>query len=226
MSAGGAEPDEVADVPPVPPVPRTLRTLGAAHGALVHGRRVRRLAEAIAPLLEPGWSVVDVGCGDGRLAALVAELRGGLDMQGLELSVRGETHVPVRAFDGRHLPLDDRSVDAVVLVDVLHHTDDPAVLLREAARVARRAVVLKDHRTAHPFARPTLRFMDWVGNRAHGVPLPYHYWSERQWRAAWQSSGLDVASFRTKLGLYPWPASWVFESGLHFVAKLVPRGGA
>jgi 2-polyprenyl-3-methyl-5-hydroxy-6-metoxy-1,4-benzoquinol methylase len=35
------------------------------------------------------------------------------------------------------------SFDVVMFVDVLHHTKDPMVLLREARRVARRAIVVK-----------------------------------------------------------------------------------
>lgn len=196
--------------------------LGKTHGQLVHGRRVQRLAAALAGMTEPGWRVADVGCGDGRVGALVAKLSSGIEVQGYERLPRDDTAIPVHAFDGRRIPLDDDAVDAVMMVDVLHHTDDPGELLSEAARVSRHAVLLKDHRTARPLALPTLRFMDWVGNRAHDVPLPYNYWSEDRWRAAWQERDLAVERFETHLGLYPWPANWLFESGLHFVARLRP----
>ena len=90
----------------------------------------------------------------------------------------------------------------------------------EARRVARRAIVVKDHRTSRPLARPTLRVMDWIGNRPHGVPLPYNYWSEARWRAAWKELELRIEHYQTRLDLYPGPARWIFESGLHFLAKL------
>jgi SAM-dependent methyltransferase len=198
------------------------KAVGRTHGQLVHGRRVRRLAVALAELTEPGWRIADVGCGDGRVGALVQALATDVVIEGYERLPRADTAIPVHAFDGERIPVADGAVDAVMLVDVLHHTDDPGVLLAEAARVARHAVLLKDHRTARPLALPTLRLMDWVGNRAHGVPLPYNYWSEERWRAAWQEHELTVEAFRTRLGLYPWPADWLFESGLHFVARLRP----
>ncbi len=202
---------------------RLLQALGQTHGRLVHGRRVRMLARAIGAGLEPGWSVLDVGCGDGRLGSLLAEQGQGLSVRGLDRFVRPQTLIPVAEFDGETLPVEDGGVDAVVLVDVLHHTPDPLVLLREARRVARRAVILKDHRMERPLAGATLRFMDWVGNRPHGVPLPYNYWPEARWRAAWRELGLRVESFETRLGIYPWAARWAFEHGLHFVARLVPE---
>jgi hypothetical protein len=69
-------------------------------------------------------------------------------------------------------------------------------------------------------AGPTLRFMDWVGNKHHGVRLPYNYWPEARWRAAWKALGLRVEAFHTRLDLYPGPFRWLFESGLQFVARL------
>jgi SAM-dependent methyltransferase len=180
------------------------------------------LAAAIAPLLQPDWRVADVGCGDGQLASLLMEAVPGLKVEGFELAARPATAIPVHVFDGSRLPVPDKSFDAVLFVDVLHHTPDPAVLLAEAARVASRAVVIKDHRMARPLAGLTLRFMDWVGNRPHGVVLPYNYWPENRWRQTWNKLGLIVDTFETRIGLYPWPASWAFECGLHFVARLTP----
>ena len=55
-----------------------------------------------------------------------------------------------------------------MFVDVLHHTDDPMVLLREAGRVASGFVLIKDHTQNGILAGRRLRFMDWVGNARHG----------------------------------------------------------
>jgi SAM-dependent methyltransferase len=195
------------------------------HGRLVHRRRVRVLAGLIAPLVEPGWRVADIGCGDGTLADLLRRHRSPLIVEGFETSVRPRTAIPVQAFDGVRIPLESGSVDAALLIDVLHHTRDPVTLLAEAVRVARCVVIVKDHRLARLGAAPLLRLMDWVGNRGHGIGPPFNYWSEAQWRATWQLLGVGVDHYQTRLGLYPWPASWLFESGLHFLARLIPEHG-
>ena len=67
----------------------------------------------------------------------------------------------------------DASFDVVMFVDVLHHTDDPLLLLQEAQRVGK-IILVKDHFRKGFLAGPTLRFMDWVGNAHHGVVLPYN----------------------------------------------------
>jgi len=197
-----------------------MTAIGALHQDLVFNRRVRVLSEALCPLLPEGATVLDVGCGSGLIARLIGEQRPDLSISGIDVLVRPETHIPVEAFDGRRIPRPAGGVDVVMFVDVLHHTDDPELLLGEAARVARKAVVLKDHTKDGFLAGPTLRFMYWVGNAHHGVRLPYNYWPERRWRSALQRLELRPAEWIDRLDLYPWPASWLFGRSLHFVARL------
>ena len=190
------------------------------HGSFVHTRRVETLAAHVSDLLPRGLSVLDVGCGDGLLAAHVTKRRPDLQISGIDVLVRGSTHIPVRAFDGTTIPFPSRSIDAVVFVDVLHHTVDPLVLLREAVRVSRGIVILKDHTRDGFLAGPTLRVMDWVGNARHGVALPYNYLSTFEWRRAFKAVGLRPVAWRGELALYPTPANWIFERSLHFIASL------
>jgi SAM-dependent methyltransferase len=143
-----------------------------------------------------------------------------LSIRGIDVLPRDRTHIPVEVFDGRVIPFDDQSFDTVLFSDVLHHTADPAVLLREARRVALHSVLIKDHNRNGLAAGARLRFMDWVGNARFGVALPYNYWRENQWRTAWQQIGLCPERLITNLGLYPMPANSVFGARLHFVALL------
>lgn len=202
-----------------------MSLIGRLHARHVFGRRIRVLADQLARLLPSEAEVLDVGCGDGSLDRLLLAQRPDLRISGVDVLERPRTAIPVRLFDGRHLPLDDASVDVVMFVDVLHHTDDPAVLLREARRVARQAIVLKDHCRDGLLAGPTLRLMDWVGNAHHGVVLPYNYWPEARWRATFAELGLVPDRWTAQIDLYPWPLSALFGRRLHFVARLqLPAG--
>jgi SAM-dependent methyltransferase len=195
-------------------------TVSALHKHLVFGRRVRILAEHLDPLIPANASVLDIGCGDGALAALVMRRRPDLRITGVDVLVRPGARIPVERFDGSHLPFEDASFDVAMLIDVLHHTDDPNVLLREGQRVVRRALLLKDHTLRGVAARPTLSIMDWVGNAHHGVRLPYNYWTPAQWREAFVRLNFDVARWEASLHLYPRPFSWLFDRELHFIAAL------
>ncbi len=200
-----------------------MSVLGRLHGSLVFGRRGRVLAARMAEILPPNARVLDVGCGDGSIDRLIGDLRPDISITGIDIMVRTTTQTPVRPFDGKTIPYDDNSFDVVMFVDVLHHTDDPEILLREARRVARHSVILKDHTRNGILAGPILRFMDWVGNAPHGIVLPYNYWTEQRWHQAFAHIGLRPQVWFAKLGLYPAPASWIFDRSLHFIARLDPN---
>jgi SAM-dependent methyltransferase len=204
-------------------MPSAKDVLNVTHGKLVFARRARVLSDILASTLPKDAKVLDVGTGDGSIAANIMKQRTDLAIEGVDVFQRPTTHIPVTVFDGSHLPFGDRSFDCVLFVDVLHHTDDVSVLVREAARVANNSVVIKDHLLEGMFAGPTLRFMDWVGNRGHDVVLPYNYLPRTRWNEIFSAAGLQVASWRGELGLYPDPASWLFDRRLHFVARLTKR---
>jgi len=201
-------------------VPVAVRIVDRIHGSLVFPRRVRVLVGHLADLIPQGARVLDVGSGDGLVAASLLERRDDLSLQGIDVLVRPAAHIPVQAFDGETIPFPDESFDAALLVDVVHHAERPLGLLAEAKRVAGRCVVIKDHVLEGPLAASTLRFMDWVGNARYGVALPHSYWPKDRWLEAAAELGLEVDVWRSSLGLYPRPANLLFDRSLHFVARL------
>jgi SAM-dependent methyltransferase len=188
-------------------------------GRRVFGRRVEVLCDHMAGLFPPEARVLDVGCGNGLIAHQLGQRRRDLDICGIDVLVPKQTHIPVQRFDGQSIPYADASFDVVMFVDVLHHTADPMALLREAVRVARQSLVIKDHPRNGFLAGPTLRFMDWVANARHGIALPYNYWPRQKWFNAFDELRLTRREWKTKLGLYR-PLGWLFGRGLHFIACL------
>lgn len=195
-----------------------------AHQSYIHSRRIKVLAAHLADLLVDRAKVLDVGCGDGLLAAAIGQLRPDLTLRGIDVLVRENTAIDVASFDGRQIPFESNSFDAVMLVDVLHHTLEPRSLLAEAARVASRQIVLKDHYLRGIAAGPTLAFMDKVGNERHGVEIPRNYLTPSQWQELYRATEVRQIECREKLGLYPPPIDWIFGRGLHFVASFEPEG--
>lgn len=190
------------------------------HGRFIHDRRSRILSDLLGNVIPTGCHVLDVGSGDGLLGKLIFQLRPDITISGIDVLVRPRTHIPTDIYDGKIIPHDNGSFDGVIFVDVLHHTTDPMILLREAKRVARSTIIIKDHLVDGLFARETLRFMDGAGNARYGISLPYNYWSKEKWLDAFDTLGLKVETWTTKLGLYPRPASWIFDRSLHFVTRL------
>jgi ubiquinone/menaquinone biosynthesis C-methylase UbiE len=187
----------------------------AAHQRYVATRRVRVLVDHLAEMLPQGLRILDVGCGDGLLAHCLMEKRPDLIVVGIDVVPRAESFIPVEMFDGKLIPYPDQSFDGSLLIDVLHHTMSIAELLREAVRVSRQYVAIKDHTAAGRIDRRQLTFMDAVGNKRFGVSLPNNYLSREQWDAMFKELNLQPANTRTSLHIYPCFADWLFGRSLH-----------
>lgn len=101
----------------------------------------------IADMIEPGASVLDLGCGDGALlASLIAQKQ--IKGRGIELKPE-----KVRAAIARGVPViqgdvnqdlgyyPDKSYDYVVLSQTLQAMQDPKAILKELMRIGNRAIV-------------------------------------------------------------------------------------
>jgi ubiquinone/menaquinone biosynthesis C-methylase UbiE len=197
-----------------------MKLLDSIHEKYIFKRRVNVLSDAISLLIPKNSSVLDIGCGDGLIDRLILQKRPDVKITGLDVLIRDKTFIEVIKFDGNSIPYPDNSFDCAMFIDVLHHTTDPMILLKEAARVSNKSIVIKDHLKEGFLAEKTLRFMDWVGNARHKVVLPYNYWSQEQWDRAFNQLKLKPISFETNLGLYPFPINLLFERHLHFIALL------
>ena len=91
--------------------------------------------------------VLDIGTGTGRILEVLANrvTRGvGVDMSSGMLAVARTNlesadlkHIHVRKGDMYQLPIEDNSFDLAILHMVLHYSDNPAEVIREASRVLR-----------------------------------------------------------------------------------------
>lgn len=189
------------------------------HDRHVKRRRVAVLADLLTPLLPDSGSVLDVGAGDGTLAAELMRRKPGLRIEGIDTLVRSGTAIPVREFDGVNIDC-PAGVDWCLFVDVIHHVERPMELLRSAVAAARKGLIIKDHLRQGPCAYSTLRFMDFVGNARFGVSLPCRYWSPAEWDDCCRELGLQRELWHDRLPIYPPWANWIFGRRLHVVARL------
>jgi ArsR family transcriptional regulator len=96
-------------------------------------------------LLDPSWSVGDLGCGTGQVSAALAPFVArvvAVDNSPAMLSAARERlgdapNVELRAGDLEALPAEDGELDAALLVLVLPYVEAPGEVVAEAARVVK-----------------------------------------------------------------------------------------
>ena len=113
----------------------------AGHSRGVAEAAVRRLGEVPA---QPGWSYLDVGCGNGAAARLVAAASGmhvvGVDVDPLQIALAqretaGQPDVRFVVADATRLPFDDERFDIVATNKTTHHVPQWSSALAEMTRV-------------------------------------------------------------------------------------------
>ena len=189
----------------------------------VYRHRLRVLVDSIIWHLRPGDEVLDVGCGNGTLAAaIMADPRcpEGVRVRGLERYPRGGEPIEVIGYDGGRIPLDDGAVDVVIVADVLHHEPEPDVLASECARIAGRYLIVKDHQVKGLLAQQRISFLDWAANAPYGVPCLYRYNTPSQWVAFRDRLGMKPVEERSSMRIYPFGFEQFLGGSLHYFAVL------
>ncbi len=111
--------------------------------------REARLLQAVVA----GWPrrrkrLLEIGCGTGLFLEMLWQM--GFDVTGVDKSAsmieaarqRFGHRASLHQGDGSHLPFEDDSFEYVFLWSVLEFCDDPRGMLREAARVAEKGVIV------------------------------------------------------------------------------------
>lgn len=108
-------------------------------------------AKAAGDLLPKGQSILDIGCGDGKFTRSLTDLFAtvtGVDVKEKSISkakaaaAAEGSRAEFMVADGKALPFDDASMDAVVISNSLHHIPEPHKGLAEAARVLKPGGIL------------------------------------------------------------------------------------
>lgn len=103
-------------------------------------RRGRALCRQIEAWVPSGSEIIDIGSGTGHNGALLrASDRAVEEFDVVDMHWMGPGP---ELFDGRRLTRPDDDCDVVLLAFVLQYAEDPAALLREASRLARRRVLV------------------------------------------------------------------------------------
>jgi SAM-dependent methyltransferase len=181
-------------------------------------RDTRHTVGLVSPHVVRGATVLDVGCGEGYVAAELSRSGAALTLVDI-VDIRRVRAGEFRRFDGHHLPFRDHTFDLVMLNFVLHHVpDDRKIgLLREAARVSRdKLFILED---------TPRNLIDRVLNRRHGERFrtrigsraPFGFLTHGEWEWLFRGLGLPVRESRPvgRFSRAPWQpfARWAFLLG-------------
>jgi 2-polyprenyl-3-methyl-5-hydroxy-6-metoxy-1,4-benzoquinol methylase len=189
-------------------------------------RRLRRLREARkvrgfrAAIGDGPRRILDLGCGDGRLLAMLREHGApGWQLEGLDFSEAAVARCRARGFPARagrveDFDAPDASFDAVVMMQILEHLDDPRSALARVAALLRPGGVLV-------VETPNVGGLDyrWFRGRYWGMyhfPRHWNLFSSEGLARLLRESGFTVVGTERLLSTSSWILSlhhWLVERG-------------
>ena len=174
------------------PTPTTGITSWRGAALLAPLRRLdaRQTVRCLTPDVRTRDRVLDLGCGTGFVGALMeAEL--GCSVVGCDVVPMNVALDEFHLFDGENVPFPSYAFDVTVLAYVLHHVPNPLVLLREARRLTRRAVIVVED-TPRCWADRAWGHLHVHGfNGTYGLPHG-RVRDDEEWRSLFAAAGLHL----------------------------------
>lgn len=161
----------------------------------------------IAPYVSGYRRVLDFGCGDMALDRLLVSQLSRLSVTGVDVlpfSVLKTKGVRFQVYDGKKVPFDDSSFDAVFSYHVFHHTLDPFLALSECARVCKKRIIIVEPVLRYPFEKIGFAVVDYLTNnwKKEHISMPCHVYTLPWWRGKFRKLNLSCREMRS-VGVLP-----------------------
>lgn len=155
--------------------------------------RWKYLVKFLSPYIKSSKKVLDLGASCGRLANEISKKLPYINFVGIDTHVQPKTFIPIKKYDGKRIPFPDNSFDCVMIIDVLHHDKNPKIILKEARRVSKKYVLVKDHFWNNKTDFLLLKYVDYIGNKPYGVALPYNFLRIIEWENLIEEANLKIS---------------------------------
>jgi len=109
----------------------------------IYDMSAQKMCLDCADFIGKGATILDLGCGSGIVAKNFRDFFQA-EIIGVDIKDSRMFPIPFEIIDGKSLPFSDLSFDVVLINYVLHHSQDPESLLKEAKRVSRRIIIYED----------------------------------------------------------------------------------
>jgi len=147
-----------------------------------------------------GSKVLDIGCGNGYLADLIAKNKKA-KVTCVDIDDFNQTEIPTILFDGLNLPFPDGEFDIVILSYVLHHSEFQEELLSEAARVCRGKIIIYEDETVAYGEELMAAAHSKIWNFLSEQEGKVIYHSPKEWREIFSQNDLEVLKEKREWGI-------------------------
>jgi methionine biosynthesis protein MetW len=187
-------------------------------------------ARIVAEFVQPGWSVLDLGCGDGSFLECLRREVPGISVRGVDVSGTALAKAQTRGIEVSRLDLAEPGAelpgghDVVTALEVIEHVPDAEAVVRLAAAAARRYLIVSVPNLG--FIESRLRLLTGRGpntNLVHHVREHLRQWTVRDFYEWADHLGLEIVAERPTRPVAAFGlgrrAPSLFSSGMLYVMR-------
>jgi SAM-dependent methyltransferase len=139
-----------------------------------------------------GEKILDLGCGSGIFGKKIEE-KLKKEVIGIDVVDKRVCKIPFKIYDGKKIPFSEDYFDVVVVAFVLHHTEDPISILKEAKRVGKRIIIFED--LPEGIFGKVYCFLHWISwNLFFGKSPKFNFHKTKEWEEIFKNLGLKLIS--------------------------------
>ncbi len=166
-----------------------IQHIRRAIGERIFLPRVENMLSKFQKHIHPQEKILDLGSGTCLFSRLLTEK--GYNITSVDISNKSYYQdVKPIVYDGNKLPFEDNSFDTCMLIAVLHHTPDPAHILTEVSRVAKKIILLEDIYT-NQLQKYYTFVVDSVLNKEF-IGHPHSNKTDAEWKKLFEEKGLRL----------------------------------
>jgi len=154
-------------------------------------RRAKRISKLLKKFIKKGEYILDVGSGNATILKQIKEDYN-TKVQGIDIIKYNEAEVPFKLFDGKTIPFKDRLFDKVLIIETLHHCDNPINILKEAVRVSKNKIIILEDVYINYLHKRIMYGYDYLMNFRHSVNTPFNFKKEKEWIDIFKKFNLNV----------------------------------
>lgn len=145
----------------------------------------------VLPHLDKKDKIIDIGCGNCMVIKTLQE--NGYTCTALDVAdLSIVENIKVVVYDGAKMPFENQDFDAALLLTVLHHSDNPELVLKETARIAKKIVIIEDI-YSNKIQQYLTYFMDTLVNLGHSN-MTYQNKSDAEWKQVFEALQLKLVA--------------------------------
>jgi len=168
----------------------------------IYQRAAKKMCLDCQDFIEKGEKILDLGCGSGIVGKTFQDFFNA-EISGIDIVDKRVEKIPFQIYDGKNIPFSENYFNIILINYVLHHSDDPEALLKEAKKIGKKIIIYEDL-PENLLSKIYCKIHSITFNKFFQKPAEanYSFKTGKEWEEIFQKIGLNLI-FKKQINNFP-----------------------